>query len=477
MRVRGAYDTVTVINSVLGPATRADSPPTTKSRFVLVRRLRLGRFAARFGGAVHPAEQERPGQRGARGRQHRGFRGQGRGPLHLRRPELDLRHSAVRRERPRVGPARPVEHAAHRRPAARRGQPVRRPGRRHARRGVGARGHLDEDEQLRHPGQHVLEPRGLGLAAPRRQRPDRAQQLPLEPQGRRHGSSHTSTRCAGGGRLYGKGHRFASNTVWVMDGKPTQKHERPFLADSGDVEPGTTSNGHAYVQDLVCEDNLFYRCGNGGGPVFDGENYSVRATGTVREQPRRGLPLPGPNGVTVIGSGSSSLQVSGNQIHATAAAAGVTLDAAGWPTHPEKGAKAPFLIPTWWARAAHGGRRAGPDRPGGQGGDVDGHAGAGGLDDRVDHPQRLRSCPEHRTPCSRGCIGPVSAGSTAGEAHQAYRPATAGVRLRTSAGGTGSATSLPMMSSRCSASSTRAVCRAPPPRSRPEDRVAERRRR
>jgi hypothetical protein len=95
----------------------------------------------------------------------------------------------------------------------------------------------------------------------------------------------------------------------------------------------------------VCEDNLFYRCGNGGGPAFDGENYSVRATGTVRNNLVVACPSPGPNGVTVVGSGTSSLQVSGNQIHATAAAAGVTLDAAGWPTHPDKGAKAPFLTP------------------------------------------------------------------------------------------------------------------------------------
>jgi hypothetical protein len=37
--------------------------------------------------------------------------------------------------------------------------------------------------------------------------------------------------------------------------------------------------------------------------------------------------------------------VTGDEIHATAAAAGVTLDADGWPTHPDKGAKAPFLQP------------------------------------------------------------------------------------------------------------------------------------
>ena len=151
------------------------------------------------------------------------------------------------------------------------------------------------------------------------------------------GSSHTSTRCAAGGRLYGKGHRFASNTVWVMDGLPTQKYERPFLADTGDVEPGTTSNKHAQVQDLVCEDNLFYRCGNGGGPIFDGDNYDVRATGTVRDNLVVACPSPGPNGVTVVGSGSSGLQVSGNQIHATAAAAGVTLDATGLADAPGEG--------------------------------------------------------------------------------------------------------------------------------------------
>jgi hypothetical protein len=160
------------------------------------------------------------------------------------------------------------------------------------------------------------------------------------------GSAGTSTRCAGGGRLYGKGHRFASNTVWVMDGAPTQKFERPFLADSGDVAPGTTNNGHAHVQDLMCEDNLFYRCGNGGGPIFDGENFSVRATGTVQNNFIVACPSPGPNGVTVIGSGSSQLAVSGNQIHASAPEAGVALDANGWPTHPVKGSKAPCLNPT-----------------------------------------------------------------------------------------------------------------------------------
>jgi hypothetical protein len=152
--------------------------------------------------------------------------------------------------------------------------------------------------------------------------------------------------CGAGGRLYGRGHQFSRNTVWVMDGLPTRNFERPFVADTGDVEPGTTSNKHAFVVDLVCADNLFFRCGNGGGPIFDGKNHSGdRATGTVQGNFVVECPSPGPNGVTVVGSGSSQLQVTGTEIHSTAAAAGVTLDATGWPTHPAKGSRAPFLTP------------------------------------------------------------------------------------------------------------------------------------
>jgi hypothetical protein len=160
------------------------------------------------------------------------------------------------------------------------------------------------------------------------------------------GSSHTSTRCAAGGRLYGRGHRFAANTVWVMDGLPTRNFERPFLADSGETPPGSTSSMHAFVQDVVCEDNLFFRCGDGGGPIFDGRNYpSARATGTVRGNLVVECPSPGRDGVTVVGSGSSRLRITGTEIHDSAASAGVTLDATGWPTHPTKGSRAPFLTP------------------------------------------------------------------------------------------------------------------------------------
>jgi hypothetical protein len=343
--VRGAYDTVTVINSVLGPETRASNPPTTKSRFV------------QFGDS------------GSAGSRH--------GSVVL---------STLRNKN---GPGNPV-HAA-----GNTSDPAGKGGVRYTYIGLnwifGAQPFDENDHESAllglsnmqlTDGQQLVEANLFGG-------PDVAKRaVASEPEvismkmnnsairgntfwnhvgsaSLRHGdngqivhnnfrsnnkvdgtgTSGTSTRCAAGGRLYGRGHRFANNTVWVMDGLPTQKYERPFLADSGDVEPGTTANGHAYVQDLVCEDNLFYRCGSGGGPVFDGNNYQVRATGVVRNNVVVACPTPGPEGVTVIGSGSSSLTMTGNKIHATATDAGVTLNDAGWPTHPDKGAKAPFLTP------------------------------------------------------------------------------------------------------------------------------------
>ena len=338
VRVRGAYDTVTVINSVLGPATRAASPPTTKSRFVW-----FGDSASagsRHGSVVLSTLRNKNGPGNAVHAAGNTEDSTGKGGVRYTYVGLNWIFG--------IQPFDENEHEA---------------------------ALLGLSNMQLTDGQQLVEANLFGG-------PDLATHaVASEPEvismkmnnsvirgntfwnhvgsaSLRHGdnsqivhnnfrSNHEAgTHCAGGGRLYGKGHRFASNTVWVMDGKPTQKHERPFLADSGDVAPGTTSNGHAYVQDLVCEDNLFYRCGNGGGPVFDGENYSVRATGAVRNNLVVACPSPGPSGVTVIGTGTSSLQVSGNQIHATAAAAGVTLDAAGWPTHADKGAKAPFLMPT-----------------------------------------------------------------------------------------------------------------------------------
>jgi hypothetical protein len=337
VRVRGAYDTVTVINSVLGPATRADSPPVTKSRFVW-----FGDSASagsRHGSVVLSTLRNNNGPGNAVHAAGNTEDSTGKGGVRYTYIGLNWIFG--------IQPFDENEHEA---------------------------ALLGLSNMQLTDGQQLVEGNLFGG-------PDVATHaVASEPEvismkmnnsvirgntfwnhvgsaSLRHGdngqivhnnfrSNHQAgTHCAGGGRLYGKGHRFASNTVWVMDGKPTQKHERPFLADSGDVAPGTTSNGHAYVQDLVCEDNLFYRCGNAGGPIFDGENYSVRATGTVRNNLVVACPTPGPNGVTVIGSGNSSLQVSGNQIHPIVAAAGVTLDATGWPTHLEKGAKAPFLTP------------------------------------------------------------------------------------------------------------------------------------
>ena len=371
---KGAYDTVTVINSVLGPATRASSPPTEKSRFVMF------------------------GDSGSAGSRH--------GSVVL---------STLRNKN---GPGNPV-HAA-----GKTDDPAGKGGVRYTYVGLNwifGTQPFDENDhesalmglsnmQLT-DGQQLVEGNLFGG-------PDVAKHaVASEPEvismkmnksvirgntfwnhvgsaSLRHGddgqivhnnfrsnhkvdgtgSSGTSTRCAAGGRLYGRGHRFANNTVWVMDGQPTQKFERPFLADTGDVAPGTTSNQHANVVDLVCADNLFFRCGNGGGPIFDGENFGERATGTVRDNLIVACPSPGQQGVTVIGSGSSRLTVSGNAIHPTAAAAGVTLDADGWPTHPDKGAKAPFLKPgmvgkdgTWrppgWSDGSTLGRRGGGGTP------------------------------------------------------------------------------------------------------------------
>jgi hypothetical protein len=177
----------------------------------------------------------------------------------------------------------------------------------------------------------------VGLAAPRRQRPDRAQQLPLESPGR-----HTL-----------RGRRTA-----LRQGPPFRVQHRL----------GHGRQAHAEARTPVPRRLRRRRARH------DLERARLRAGPRVRGQPvlpvrqrrwadlRRGelqrpghrdraeqlvvaCPTPGPNGVTVIGSGNSSLQVSGNQIHPTVAAAGVTLDATGWPTHLEKGAKAPFLTP------------------------------------------------------------------------------------------------------------------------------------
>ena len=88
-------------------------------------------------------------------------------------------------------------------------------------------------------------------------------------------------RTSAGPRLYGARHKIYNNTIQVNGNggsRPsgTSLYESPPTLDSGDVAPGSTSNGHANIVGVLVEKNLLVKCGN---PIMVTDNYGTAPTG------------------------------------------------------------------------------------------------------------------------------------------------------------------------------------------------------
>jgi hypothetical protein len=85
-------------------------------------------------------------------------------------------------------------------------------------------------------------------------------------------------RTSAGPRRTGRGTKIHHNTIQVNgDGgsrpSATSLFESPLTLDSGDVAPGSTSNGHANLVGVTVENNLLVKCGQPdlrGGQLLDG---------------------------------------------------------------------------------------------------------------------------------------------------------------------------------------------------------------
>lgn len=157
-------------------------------------------------------------------------------------------------------------------------------------------------------------------------------------------------RTSAGPRAYGARHHIHHNTIQVNgDGgsrpSATSLFESPLTLDSGDVAPGSTSNGHANLVDVLVESNLLVRCGR---PIMITDNYSTAPTGTIRNNWVVECANTPADGVGTYGSTPSKagVTISGNTVYATTAAAGLTAGSGGHfvaPAAADRGARVAYL--------------------------------------------------------------------------------------------------------------------------------------
>lgn len=136
-------------------------------------------------------------------------------------------------------------------------------------------------------------------------------------------------RTSAGPRLYGARHKIYNNTIRVNGNggsipSATSMFETPLTLDSGDVAPGSTSNGHGNIVGVMVEKNLLVRCGN---PIMVTDNYGTAPTGTVRNNKIVECANAPSDGVRAFGASPSKagLTISGNTVYATVSAAGLAL--------------------------------------------------------------------------------------------------------------------------------------------------------
>jgi hypothetical protein len=125
----------------------------------------------------------------------------------------------------------------------------------------------------------------------------------------------------------------------------TSLFESPLTLDSGDVAPGSTSNGHANIVSVLVEKNLLVKCGN---PIMVTDNYGTAPTGTVQNNWVVECANTPSDGVGTKGSSPSKagLTISGNTVYATTAAAGLTAGSGGHfvaPGAADRGARVTYL--------------------------------------------------------------------------------------------------------------------------------------
>jgi hypothetical protein len=150
--------------------------------------------------------------------------------------------------------------------------------------------------------------------------------------------SSGATRVSAGTRSYGRGHEIDHNTIRV---RGNANYERPILIDTGDVAPGTTSNGHANNVSINVHDNLLVDCR---APIVVGDNYSTAPTGQIRDNMVVQCDNAGTTGILIINNTSmSGMSTGGNQVFATTGAASLTQGASGEWRHTTKGARTVFL--------------------------------------------------------------------------------------------------------------------------------------
>lgn len=157
-------------------------------------------------------------------------------------------------------------------------------------------------------------------------------------------------RTSAGPRLYGARHYVHHNTVQVNGNggsrpSATSLYESPLTLDSGDVAPGSTSNGHANIVGVLVEKNLLVKCGN---PIMVVDNYGTAPTGTVRDNWVVECANTPTDGVGTYGSSPSKagLSISNNTVYATTAAAGLTAGSGGHyvaPSGSDRGARVTYL--------------------------------------------------------------------------------------------------------------------------------------
>jgi hypothetical protein len=152
--------------------------------------------------------------------------------------------------------------------------------------------------------------------------------------------SNGATRVSAGTRSYGRGHEIHHNTIRV---RGNANYERPILIDTGDVAPGTTSNGHANNVDINVHDNLLVDCR---APIVVGDNYSTAPTGQIRDNMVVACDNQGTTGILIINNTPmTGISTGGNQVFTTPSAAGLTQGPSGEWRHATKGARVVFLYP------------------------------------------------------------------------------------------------------------------------------------
>lgn len=155
-------------------------------------------------------------------------------------------------------------------------------------------------------------------------------------------SSTGAPVSSAGVRGYGRRHNIHHNTIRVNG---TANYQRPILMDYGDTAPGTTSNGHAYLQDWKVAHNLLVKCGDG---IVVGKNYDTAPTGcTVSDNVLAECAQVDATGVRAHnGASLAGLTIANNTVFNTVGAAGLTQGVNGeWlaPSTVDAGSDVPFL--------------------------------------------------------------------------------------------------------------------------------------